>query len=292
MASRHGVTYQTGCSPYLTLGNFAITPAFLVKAFLYLVLLSGITGYSRRLIERLLDGTPLEAGVKFTFARGASYVVFTLVLVVGLQSLGINLNSLAFFGGALGVGLGLGMQSIAKNFVSGMILLFERPIKIGDRMQLGELQGDVVSIGARGTWVRTNDNIMIVVPNSEFTENRVINWTANDRQVRISAPLGVSYGSDPLKVREVLLDVAQHNPDVLSAPSPDVILTGFGDSTLDFELRFWTERRVQTPKIICSDVYFEVFRAFKEHGIEIPFPQRDLHIRSVHPAMPLTESAG
>ena len=167
-----------------------------------------------------------------------------------------------------------------------------RPVKIGDRMQLGELQGDVVSIGARGTWVRTNDNVMIIVPNSEFIENRVINWTANDRQVRISAPLGVSYGSDPLKVREVLLDVAQHLPDVLSAPSPDVIFTGFGDSTLDFELRFWTERRVQTPKIIRSEIYFEVFRAFKEHGIEIPFPQRDLHIRSVHPAMPLTESAG
>ena len=243
-------------------------------------------------MQRLLARTPLEAGVKFAFARGASYVVFALTLIVSLQSLGINLNSLAFFGGALGIGLGLGMQSIAKHFVSGVILLLERPVKIGDRMELGELQGDVVNIGARATWVRTNDNVVIIVPNSEFIENRVINWTANDRQVRISAPLGVSYGSDPLKVREVLLDVAHRHPDVLSAPKPDVIFTGFGDSSLDFELRFWTERGVQTPKIIRSDLYFEVFRAFKEHGIEIPFPQRDLHIRSVHAAIPVAESAG
>lgn len=135
--------------------------------------------------------------------------------------------------------------------------------------------------------MRTNDNIIVVMPNSEFIVKPVINWTATDRQVRFSLSVGVGYGSDPGQVRDLLLDVARQNRNVLSTPSPDVIFTEFGDSSLNFDLRYWTIAQVQTPKILKSDLYFAIFRTFKEHGIEIPFPQRDLHLRSVSPAVRL-----
>lgn len=122
---------------------------------------------------------------------------------------------------------------------------------------------------------------LIIIPNSEFINNRVTNWTANDRQVRFNIPLGVSYGSDPERVREVLLEVAGRHPDVLKDPGPEILFVGFGDSSLDFHLRVWTTTRVQTPLPLASELYFSIFRAFKENGIEIPFPQRDLHLKTV-----------
>jgi small-conductance mechanosensitive channel len=182
----------------------------------------------------------------------------------------------------LGIGVGFGLQPIVNNFVSGMVLLFEGPVRVGDRIELAQLNGDVIKIGARSTWVRTNDNIIVVMPNSEFVVKPVVNWTATDRQVRFSLSVGVGYGSDPEQVRNVLLRVAAQNPDVLSQPAPDVIFTEFGDSSLNFDLRFWTVAKVQTPVILKSDLYFAIFRVFKESGIEIPFPQRDLHLRSAN----------
>ena len=158
---------------------------------------------------------------------------------------------------------------IANNFVAGIILLIERSIKVGDRVEVGELNGDVIHIGPRATYIRTNDNINVIVPNAEFTEKRVINWTAEDRQIRFSIPVGVSYGSNPEQVRDILLRVASEHPDVLQNPKPDVIFIGFGESSLDFELRVWTIRRVQTPQILKSELYFPIFRAFGENGIEL-----------------------
>jgi small-conductance mechanosensitive channel len=160
------------------------------------------------------------------------------------------------------------------------VLLLEGPVRVGDRVEIAQLNGDVIKIGARSTWVRTNDNIIVIMPNSEFIVKPVVNWTATDRQVRFSLSVGVSYGSDPEQVREILLGVAAQNPDVLAEPLPDVIFTEFGDSSLNFDLRYWTITKVQAPKILKSDLYFAVFRAFKESGIEVPFPQRDLHLRS------------
>jgi len=154
-------------------------------------------------------------------------------------------------------------------------------------VEVGDTNGDVVRIAARSTWVRTNDNVVIIIPNSEFINSHVTNWTANDRQVRFPIPLGVSYGSDPEQVRAVLEEVARAHPDVLTDPPPEVIFTGFGDSSLDFELRVWTITRVQWPRILRSEIYFMIFKAFKEHGIEIPFPQRDLHLRSVDSPIPV-----
>ncbi len=277
--------------PYFYLGQLAVTPGVLVKAFLFLLLLILLTRVSGRLVRsKVLDYTPLDEGQKFALQKGIAYSIFAIGLMVGLQSAGVDLSSLTIVGGAIGIGVGLGLQTIAKNFVSGLILLLERPIKVGDRVQVEALQGDVIHIGSRGTWVRTNDNVVIIVPNSEFIEHRVTNWTANDRRVRISIPLGVSYGSDPQEVRAVLMDVALRHPDVLNSPAPDVIFIAFGDSSLDFELRIWTKKQVQTPKIISSDLYFAIFQAFRENGIEIPFPQRDLHLKSIRVPIPVANS--
>jgi len=142
-------------------------------------------------------------------------------------------------------------------------------------------------IGGRSTWIRTSDNEIIIIPNSEFVTARVTNWTANDRSVRFSIPVGVSYASDPEKVRELLIEVAQQHPDVLTDPAPEVVFEGLGDSSLNFLLRVFTVNQVQTPFKLKSDLYFSIFRTFGQHGVEIPFPQRDLHIRSVDASISL-----
>jgi len=276
-------------TPYFTIGDLEVTPGFVLKAVLFLLLLGLFSGWVRRFLrDRVLPHTSLDTGQRYALARVCGYGVFFLGLLVGVQSAGVNLNSLLLVGGAVGIGIGLGLQNIANNFISGIILLIERPIKVGDRVEVEGVYGDVVRIVARSTWVRTNDNVVIIVPNSQFIENRVINWTANDRRVRFSVPFGVSYGSHPEQVRDVVLAVALEHADVMKNPGPDVIFTGFGDSSLNFDLRVWTESGVQNPRVLASDLYFAIFRAFREHKIEIPFPQRDLHLKSVAVNIPIS----
>jgi small-conductance mechanosensitive channel len=276
--------------PYFHIGNLAVTPAFLLKAIIYLLLLALVARKTRSVLHtQVLERVSLDEGQKYAIERTTQYLIYLIGIVIGLQSVGASLASLAVFGGALGIGIGFGLQEIANNFISGLILLFERPIKVGDRVEVGGLDGVVERIGGRSTWVRTNDNIVIVLPNSDFITKPVTNWTANDRLVRFAVPLGVSYGSDPDAVRQVLIEVARANTDVLSHPAPDVIFTGFGDSSLDFELRVWTSTQVHTRQILKSNLYFAIFRAFRKNGIEIPFPQRDLHLRSVEVPIPLNQ---
>ncbi len=236
---------------------------------------------SRMIRARLLDRTQLDEGVKFALQRMLAYVLFVFLALTSLHALGVDLGSFAVFGGALGIGLGLGFQTIAKNFVSGLIILLEQTVKVGDRVEVGNLQGDILTIRSSATRIRTNDNVIMIVPNSEFIEQRVTNITLNDRRVRIHVPFGVAYGSDPERVRALVHDIGQSHPDVLEDPTNDVIFTGFGDSSLDFELRVWTVKQVTTPRIIASQLYFSLFEAFKREGIEIPFPQQDLHLKSV-----------
>ncbi|MDX1980807.1 MAG: mechanosensitive ion channel [Bryobacteraceae bacterium] len=272
--------------PYFHLGDIEVSPAFLVKAFIFLAFLTTVMRLGRSLLRRhVLKHTSLDEGQKYALDRGFGYTLFSLGLLIGLQSAGLNLSSLAFLGGAVGIGIGFGLQNIAKNFLSGLVLLAERPVKVGDRVEVGSLHGDVVHIGFRATWVRTNDNIIVIVPNSELIEGHVTNWTANDRKVRFRLTVGVAYSSDPRQVRDVLLLVAGQHPDVLEDPAPDVVFTGFGDSSLNFDLRVWTTRQVRTPTILRSDLYYRIFEAFQDYRIEIPFPQRDLHVRTL--SMPL-----
>ncbi|MEZ5399120.1 MAG: mechanosensitive ion channel [Bryobacteraceae bacterium] len=263
------------------IGELSVTLSFVVKAVLFLAALGFFARRAGSYLRRwVLDRSSLGEGQKYAIERTIRYGAFAFGLLVGLNTAGVNLSSLAVLGGALGIGLGFGLQAITNNFVAGLILLFERPIKMGDRVEIDGLNGIVVRIGGRSTWVRTNDNIVIVIPNSDFITNRVINWTANDSKVRFRLPVGVSYGSDPAHVREILVAVAVANKDVLATPPPDLMFVGFGDSSLDFELRVWTENRVQTYPVLKSDLYFAIFEAFRKAGIEIPFPQRDVHIRT------------
>lgn len=267
---------------YFEIGKLQVTPFFLLKAVAFLVVLGVAAHLSRKIMhERVLSRTSIDPGLQYALSVGSGYLIFFVGLTIGLQSLGLDLTSVAFLGGAIGIGIGVGLQPIVNNFVSGLILLIERPIKVGDRVEIEKLAGDVVKIAARSTWVRTNDNVVIIVPNSEFTSQRVTNWTANDRRVRISLPVGTSYSSDPQQVKQLLLKAAGAHRDVLAEPAADVIFTAFGDSSLDFELRVWTMTQVRTPQILISDLYFAIFDLFKQEGVEIPFPQRDLHLRSV-----------
>jgi small-conductance mechanosensitive channel len=257
--------------PYFHLGQFPVTPIFLIKALAYLLLLVFFSRFVRHIMQhRVLPRTSMESGQQYALARVVGYATFLVGLIVGVQSAGVNLNSLLVLGGTLGIGLGFGLQNIANNFVSGLVLLAEQPIRVGDRVEVGGTSGDVVRIGGRSTWLRTNDNVVIIVPNSEFVSSRVTNWTLNDAQARFAIPIGVAYNSDPEKVRQVLLDVAHHHADVLDIPAADVLFTGIGDNALKFELRVWSTRQVHTPSVLKSNLYFGILRALREHGIELP----------------------
>jgi small-conductance mechanosensitive channel len=274
--SRHLLSYGL-----FKIGPLAVTPLFLIKGAGFLVLLIALSKIMQRLVvERLLGRLNLAAGLKFAVGRFATYLFFLGGLFIGVQSLGVNLDSLVIFGGALGVGVGLGLQNVVSNFVAGLILLVEQPIRIGDRIETSGILGDVIRIAARSTWIRTNDNVVMIVPNNQFIENSVTNWTANDSNVRISLDVGVAYASDPTLVRTLLLKAADAHPKVLKEPAPDVIFTDYGDNSIDFKLRVWTSEHAHTPAMLKSDLYFALFQTFSENGIELPFPQRDLHLRS------------
>ncbi len=278
---------------FFKIGPLAVTPLFLLKGGLFLFLLITISRLLQRLlIGRLFNRLNIPDSQKFALGRFSTYLIFAGGLFVGIQSLGVNLNSLLVFGGAIGVGVGLGLQNVVSNFVAGLILLIEQPIRIGDRIEIKDTTGDVIKIAARSTWVRTNDNVVIIVPNSDFIENAVTNWTANDPNVRIGLALGVGYDSNPEQVRELLLRAAGEHPDVLREPKPDVIFTNYGDNSINFSLRVWTASRAHAPLVLKSDLYFSVFRLFREHGIELPFPQRDLHIRSSQISIPFLAPSG
>jgi small-conductance mechanosensitive channel len=269
------------------IGALAITPVFLLKAVGFLILLIFLSKLLQRFVlTHLLSRLSISAALKFAIERFATYLFFLAGLFIGLQSLGVNLDSLVIFGGAVGVGVGLGLQNVVSNFVAGLILLIEQPIRIGDRVEATGVLGDVIKIGARSTWVRTNDNVIIIVPNSRFIENPVTNWTANDPNVRIALTVGVGYNSDPELVRRLLLQAAADHPKVLKEPAPDVIFTEYGDSTINFDLRVWTAELAHIPVVLKSDLYFALFKTFAEQGIELPFPQRDLHIRSSDVPLP------
>jgi len=179
---------------------------------------------------------------------------------------------------ALGVGIGFGLQNVVNNFVSGVILLFERPVRVGDRLQLDELFGDVTTIGIRASTVRTVDGADVIVPNGDFISTRVTNWTFADRKRRIILPVGVAYGTPPRRVLELLAEVAHAQPAVLAEPAPDVLFRGFGDSSLDFEIRVFTE---EDWIRVMSDLAVATAEALEAAGITIPFPQRDLHLRNI-----------
>jgi potassium efflux system protein len=183
---------------------------------------------------------------------------------------------------ALGVGIGFGMQNVVNNFISGLILLFERPIKVGDLLQVDELWGNVTRIGIRSSTIRTFAGADVIVPNGDLTSNRVTNWTLSDLRRRVSLPVGVAYGTDAATVIELLKGVAVSHEATLEHPEPYVLFTGFGDSSLDFEIRLWTESE-DANTIVRSDIAVATQAALARAGINVPFPQRDVHVANVVP---------
>jgi small-conductance mechanosensitive channel len=234
----------------------------------------------RFILVRVLKRTHLDASLQYAVARIVGYVLIIIGLYAALLAAGLNLGSLAVIAGAVGVGLGFGLQNIISNFISGIIILAERPIAIGDRIDVGGVAGQVSSISLRSTTILTNDNLAIIVPNSQFITEPVTNWSHGDSRVRFRLPVGVAYGTDVEKFERVLLEVGAAHPKTLKDPPPKVFFIGFGESSLDFELAVWTSEMTFAPRRYKSDLYFAMEKALRQNNIQIPFPQRDLHLRS------------
>jgi small-conductance mechanosensitive channel len=263
------------------IGRTEISLGGIIYFFVALFLLFYLSGkLTKLLIDKVLARYPIDLGVRQSIGTIIRYLIILIGVIVIVQSAGVDLSTLGILAGALGVGIGFGLQNITSNFISGIIILFERPIKVGDRIEVGEVTGDVVNISSRATTIITNDNIAIIVPNSNFISDKVINWSHNGRSVRFNFPVHVSYREDPERIKKLLIEVANSNTGVLKVPTPDVLFDEFGESSMQFILRIWTSEYVDRPRVLKSQLYYAVFKKFRENGVEVPYPQRDLHLRS------------
>ena len=267
--------------PLVQLGDSALTLNGIVKLLLVMTLVLVAERFLRRILRRrVLSRTHMEPDLQYAVSRFVGYCFIAIGFFFAFRVIHLDLSSLAVIVGGLGIGIGFGLQNIISNFVSGLIILAERPIAIGHRVEVGGVAGQVTKISLRSTIVVTNDNITIIVPNSNFITNPVTNWSYGDPKVRLRLPIGVAYGSDVEKLQRVLLAVATENPAVLHEPAPSVRLLEFGDNSLNFELAVWTIDMAHRPTRFRSDLFFAIERKLRENHIEIPFPQRDLHLRS------------
>jgi potassium-dependent mechanosensitive channel len=241
------------------------------------------------LAEDVLPRLNLRPGLPYALLNLVKYATVSIGFVLALLALGVNLNRVTVLGGALGIGVGFGLQNIVNNFVSGLILLFERPVRVGDAVQIGDVQGEVRRIGIRATTVRAWEGAEVIVPNSQLVADRVTNWTPSEYRRRLDIPVNVAYGSAPDKVLQVLTGVAQNHRDVVTSPAPVALFLGFGDSALQFQLRAWTNQLDRHPEV-RSELGVAVYAALQEAGFSIPFPQHEVRI---HPtALPPPESDG
>ncbi|MBS1200410.1 MAG: mechanosensitive ion channel family protein 6 [Proteobacteria bacterium] len=266
-----------------SLGQLEFTPGgvltFVVGVF--------VAFYLARMIrfllnEELLARVPWPTGAKSTTATLVYYGVLFAGLILAFSAAGVQTGQFALVLGAVGVGIGFGLQNVVNNFVSGLILMFERPVQPGDIIDVDSLQGRVVEIGLRATRVQTWEGAEVVVPNGTLLSGNLVNWTLSDKTRRVEVAVGVAYGSDLRRVLEILMDVAVAQPDALKDPAPVVLFMGFGTSSLDFVMRFWT-RDAANAGVARSDAGVAVAEALAAAGIAIPFPQQDLHLRSVTP---------
>ena len=266
--------------PILRLGETQITVWTIFCFIVLLIVLFYLAGKMKKLlVGRVLARSRLDLGAQQAIGSITRYVVLLVGLLIILQTVGINLTTLNVVAGAVGIGIGFGLQNIASNFISGLIILFERPIKIGDRIEVGGVEGQVISVGARSTTVVSNDNIAIIVPNSKVVTENVVNWSYTDATVRFKIPVSVGYGSDVRLVEKLLLEVARENPDVLEDPEPGVRFLEFGSSGLKFELRAWSRSLVHRKGKLISALNFAIHDKFQQNEIEIPYPQQDIHVR-------------
>jgi small-conductance mechanosensitive channel len=264
-----------------TVGGQPLTPLVLIEAA---AIVAGFVLAAQLLRDYLeyqvYPALNVDAGVAHAID---TFIVYSLAMIgalAALEAVGLGIGTITLFAGAFGIGLGFGLQSIANNLASGMTIIFSRSLRRGDVVTVGDTVGVVEEVGIRATRMRTRDDVEYLIPNSEFVSGKIINWTRSSPHARLHVPLGVSYGADPARVREILVRVAASSETVVKYPAPEVWFVGFGDSSLNFELLVWMNIRTYSQHKVASDLYFAIFDAFKEAGIEIPFPQRDLHIRS------------
>jgi small-conductance mechanosensitive channel len=246
---------------------FTIWLSFLISSFIRFVLQ-----------EDVFPRVRLAPGLPYAVSTVLHYLILFVGFLLGVAALGLDLNKFTVLGGALGVGIGFGLQSVVNNFVSGLIVLFERPVRVGDSVQIGDVWGDVRRIGIRATTLRTYEGAEVLIPNSMLVSERVTNWTLSDRARRADVRVGVAYGTAPERVLELLREVARATPHVAASPAPLAIFVGFGDSALNFELRVWTDRSENWLQL-RSELSVAVYAALRAAGIEIPFPQREVRLR-------------
>ena len=265
----------------LTVGSWRITVGLVIiaAALLYCSFIASRAVQSV-LMEEVFPRRHMERGVQISMGRLVHYGFVLLGFILALAALGVDLKNITIIGGAFGIGIGFGLQTIVNNFICGIILLFERPIKVGDYIELGGQWAEIKKIGLRSTIIQTFDRADIVVPNADLITNQVTNWTRSDRLARIRIPIGVAYGSDVTLVMKILLECVEENPMVMRSPASKVYFIGFGESSLDFQLRVYLSD-IDNWYTVQSELLQEIDRKFRLEGVEIPFPQRDLHVRSV-----------
>jgi small-conductance mechanosensitive channel len=263
-----------------TIGNLhGSVTSLLGGALIFAVALFFSRTLSKLLQKRIAKRAYLDPGIHYTIGRLAQYLIITVGLLLGLSfGIGLDLTSIAVLFTALSVGIGFGLQYLAADIASGFILLFERPVRVGDRISIGKEEGDVQSINLRTTVLTTNDRVSVIVPNSQLVREQLINWSYGDPRARMSIPVGVAYSTDVDLVSKTLLKATEDVENVLRDPPPKVQFLKFGDWSLDFRLLIWTNR----PRLhaqIRSDINYRIERLFREAGIEIPFPQTELRVR-------------
>lgn len=262
------------------------TPVTFLSIIIFILFIVGFS-YLASFVKKLLNNRVLprfikDSGLRYTLARMSQYVIVIIGIFISFQFLGLDLTGLAVIFGFLSVGIGFGLQNVTSNFISGLIVLFERPISVGDRVSVNDVEGDVQEINIRSTKVKTLDNISIIVPNSEFVSKDVINFSHGDPTYRLGINVGVSYNSDLDKVLKALNEVAEESEHVLKEPTHDVHLRNFGDSSWDMKLLVWISDVKQRYNIL-NELNQAIVRKFDEYDIEIPFPQRDINFRNAIP---------
>lgn len=263
-------------------GSFRVSIISLFLLILVFCIAALISRFTRRILQkRVLPKFRIELGLQYTLLRLVHYLIISLGILYAVKiGFNVDLTSVAVIVGFLSVGIGFGLQYVASDIASGFILLFERPVRIGDWIELdGGVEGRVKNINLRSTMIVTNENMAVILPNSKLVQNKFVNFSFGDRNVRLNIPVGVAYTSDLKKAAEALIEAAESVEEILSEPAPQVHFDGFGDSALKLQIRVWIDEP-RDQAIIRSRVNFAIERSFRKHGIEIPFPQRDLHIRS------------
>ncbi|MGL4560191.1 MAG: mechanosensitive ion channel family protein, partial [Afipia sp.] len=275
-----------------SIGQFTISPSAILGAILVLIVGVGATRAIQGWLEsRFLPETNLDFGVRSSIRTGVGYIGIILATFIALSYVGLNLQNIAIVAGALSVGIGFGLQSIINNFVSGLILLVERPIKVGDRIEVGARMGVVKRINVRATEIATYDNVSVIVPNADLISGQVVNWMHGSYTARLSVKVGTSYSVDPDHVIAVLLDIAGNHPRTLKSPAPFANLGNFGADALEFAV-FFHVANIGADAGVADEIRLEILRRFRKESIEMPFAQRDLHLRDLDRIEALVHSFG